>query len=116
AFDKVEQDSGITGQQYNILRILRGAQPNGHACGDIADRMVEPSPDITRRIDSLEKEGLVVRERSKEDRRVVITRITPKGMALLDKATPILQEAQRCILDRLNKKESEELTRLCEKL
>src|SRR3569623_942029 len=83
-FDRVLQGSGISGEQYNILRILRGVHPEGHACGEIANRMVDRSPDITRRIDGLERQGFVERKRSDHDRRLVITRISQKGLDLVD--------------------------------
>src|SRR4051812_34311289 len=67
--DKAVAEFGISRQQYNILRILKGAKGGGYQCGDIACRMFDRAPDITRRIDALEKEGLVERSRSSEDRR-----------------------------------------------
>jgi len=73
----------LTGTQYNVLRILRGAGPEGLACGGIGDRMITHDPDITRLLDRLEKRGLITRERQSDDRRVVKTRITPKGLELL---------------------------------
>jgi DNA-binding MarR family transcriptional regulator len=75
--------SGITPQQYNVLRILRGAGPAGLPTLEIAERMIEETPGITRLVDRLEARGLVVRERSDEDRRVVACRITPAGGKLL---------------------------------
>jgi DNA-binding MarR family transcriptional regulator len=74
---------GITGTQYNVLRILRGAEPNGLPCTEIGERMVTRDPDVTRLLDRLDRQGLVTRERSAEDRRVVTTRITSKGLELL---------------------------------
>jgi DNA-binding MarR family transcriptional regulator len=74
---------GITGTQYNVLRILRGAEPNGLPCTEIGERMVTRDPDVTRLLDRLDRQGLVTRERSAEDRRVVTTRITGKGLELL---------------------------------
>jgi DNA-binding MarR family transcriptional regulator len=74
---------GVTGTQYNVLRILRGAEPVGLPCSEVASRMVTRDPDVTRLLDRLDKQGLVTRERSAEDRRVVTTRITPKGLELL---------------------------------
>lgn len=74
---------GITGTQYNVLRILRGAEPQGLPCSEIASRMVTRDPDVTRLLDRLDKGGLVTRERSAEDRRVVTTRITTRGLELL---------------------------------
>ena len=73
----------ITLQQYNVLRILRGARPDGLCTLTIAGRMIEQAPGITRLIDRLEAKQLVVRVRSAEDRRQVWCRITPAGLRLL---------------------------------
>lgn len=68
---------------FNVLRILRGAGDEGLTCGEIADRLIQHDPDITRLLDRLEKRTLVERHRSTTDRRVVRTRITSPGLALL---------------------------------
>jgi len=68
--------AGLTGAQYNVLRILRGAEPEGLACKGIGDRMISHDPDMTRLLDRMEK-------RQTDDRRVVKTRITPQGLSLL---------------------------------
>ena len=73
----------ISPTQYNVLRILRGAHPDGLTCGGIGERMIRQDPDITRLVDRMIKRGLVDRERDEKDRRVVITRITQKGLDLL---------------------------------
>ena len=75
--------SGLTGAQYNVLRILRGAEPEGLPCKGIGDRMISHDPDMTRLLDRMEKHGLITRERQTDDRRVVKTRITPQGLSLL---------------------------------
>jgi MarR family transcriptional regulator, organic hydroperoxide resistance regulator len=75
--------NGLTGAQYNVLRILRGAEPGGLACSDIADRMISHDPDMTRLLDRMEKRALITRQRQKDDRRVVKTRVTPDGLTLL---------------------------------
>jgi DNA-binding MarR family transcriptional regulator len=75
--------SGLSATQYNVLRILRGAEPAGLACRAIGDRMISHDPDITRLLDRMEKRGLITRERQTDDRRVVKTRITPAGLAAL---------------------------------
>jgi len=75
--------AGLTGAQYNVLRILRGAEPEGLACRAIGDRMISHDPDMTRLLDRMEKRGLITRERQTDDRRVVKTRITPQGLSLL---------------------------------
>ncbi len=75
--------AGFTGAQYNVLRILRGAEPEGLPCRGIGDRMISRDPDITRLLDRMEKRGLITRERQTDDRRVVKTRITPQALSLL---------------------------------
>jgi len=75
--------SGLTGAQYNVLRILRGAEPEGLPCRGIGDRMISHDPDMTRLLDRLEKRGLITRARQTDDRRVVKTRITPQALSLL---------------------------------
>lgn len=72
----------LSATQYNMLRILRGAGPEGLTCSQATERMLTPDPDVTRLLDRMESRGLIARERSKEDRRVVITRITAEGLAL----------------------------------
>jgi DNA-binding MarR family transcriptional regulator len=74
---------GLTGTQYNVLRILRGAEPEGLACRGIGERMISHDPDMTRLLDRMEKRGLISRQRQTDDRRVIKTRITPAGLALL---------------------------------
>ncbi len=75
--------SGLTGAQYNVLRILRGAEPAGLPCRGIGDRMISHDPDMTRLLDRLEKRGLITRMRQTDDRRVVKTRIMPQALRLL---------------------------------
>ena len=75
--------AGLTGAQYNVLRILRGAEPEGLPCRGISDRMISHDPDMTRLLDRMEKRGLITRERQIDDRRVVKTRITPQALRLL---------------------------------
>jgi DNA-binding MarR family transcriptional regulator len=75
--------AGLTGAQYNVLRILRGAEPSGLACRAIGERMISHDPDMTRLLDRMEKLGLITRERQSDDRRVVKTRITLQGLSLL---------------------------------
>jgi len=74
---------GLSPAQYNVLRILRGAGPDGLACRQIGERMITRDPDITRLLDRLEERGLVTRNRDRADRRVITTRITEKGLRLL---------------------------------
>ena len=77
------KEHGVTAPQYNVLRILRGAGPDGLTGTGLAGAMITRVPDVTRLVDRLEKVGLVRRERCREDRRVVHVRIEPAGLALL---------------------------------
>jgi DNA-binding MarR family transcriptional regulator len=115
-FTKACAEHGISHQQYNILRILRGVHPQGHPCGEIAERMLSRAPDITRRLDRLVKLGLVQRDRLDDDRRVVITKITDKGLELLKGMDAQVQRSHSVISDRLSEEECLELSRLCEKI
>jgi DNA-binding MarR family transcriptional regulator len=74
---------GLSPAQYNVLRILRGAEPDGLACREIGARMITRDPDVTRLLDRLEDRALVARSRERADRRVITTRITAKGLHLL---------------------------------
>jgi DNA-binding MarR family transcriptional regulator len=82
--EQLVKASGLTGAQYNVLRILRGAEPEGLACRAIGERMISHDPDMTRLLDRMEKHRLITRARQTDDRRVVKTRITRKGLGLLE--------------------------------
>jgi DNA-binding MarR family transcriptional regulator len=69
--------------QYNVLRILRGAGPEGATCGEVIDRLIQRDPDVTRLLDRLERRGLIDRGRDSRDRRIVRTRITARGLEML---------------------------------
>src|SRR5208283_878171 len=77
------KEFGLTGTQYNALRILRGAGPEGLPCREIGERMITHDPDITRLLNRLEDRGFVARTRAKQDRRVIYGRITAAGLKLL---------------------------------
>jgi DNA-binding MarR family transcriptional regulator len=100
---------GITGQQYNVLRILRGAGEKGLPTLDIAERMIEQTPGITRLIDRLEVKALVSRKRCETDRRQVFCIITKKGLELIDKLGGPLRVAEEEALGMLGKKGLEQL-------
>jgi MarR family transcriptional regulator, organic hydroperoxide resistance regulator len=88
---------GLSATQYNVLRILRGAGDAGVTCKDVASRMLTRDPDITRLMDRLEKRGLLTRDRAKEDRRFVTTRLTPAGLDMvnqLDRPVEQLHQSQ----------------------
>ena len=81
---------GLTPTQYNALRILRGSEPNGLCRNEIRDRLITRVPDVTRLLDRLADMGLVVRGREDDDRRLVRTRITRKGLELIAPLDEIL--------------------------
>jgi DNA-binding MarR family transcriptional regulator len=83
--EQLFKSTGLTGAQYNVLRILRGAEPEGLLCRGIGERMISRDPDITRLLDRMESHSLITRERQREDRRVIMTRITAEGLKLLKK-------------------------------
>src|ERR1700694_935671 len=74
---RVIEPHGITLQQYNVLRILRGAGEEGLPTLVIGERMIEQTPGVTRLLDRLEAKGLVARCRGESDRRQVFCRLTP---------------------------------------
>jgi DNA-binding MarR family transcriptional regulator len=92
---------GLTGAQYNVLRILRGAEPHGLACSDIAERMISHDPDMTRLLDRMEKRALITRQRQQQDRRVVKTRITADGLQLLRRLDQPVRELHKRQFQRL---------------
>ena len=89
---------GLSPTQYNALRILRGAGDQGRACSEIAERMINRDPDITRLVDRLERRGFAVRSREGQDRRVITTRITPAGLELLQTLDGPVEEFNRKML------------------
>src|SRR5207244_11444757 len=103
---------GISPTQYNALRILRGAKDEGRSCSEIAERMINRDPDITRLVDRLERRGLVVRSREGRDRRVIITRITPAGLELLRGLDRPTEEFNRRSLAHLGQKDLRTLVQL----
>lgn len=105
--------AGITQQQYNVLRILRGAGPEGLPTLCIADRMVQRTPGITRLIDRLKKKGWVERSRATGDRRQVVCTITDSGLQLLGELDGPIQQEDDEALSMLN---DVELTQLIDML
>jgi DNA-binding MarR family transcriptional regulator len=104
----------LTNNQYNVLRILRGSHPAKLACSDIAERMIDRDPDITRLIDRLEKRGLVKRIRSRRDRRVVEVNITDKGLALVRGLDAHVQRMPKALLGHLGVERLRQLGSLLE--
>ena len=90
---RVSEPHGITFQQYNVLRILRGAGEAGLPTLEIGERMVEQTPGVTRLLNRLEAKGLAVRSRGEIDHRQVICRLTPEGRQLLGRLDPEMEGA-----------------------
>lgn len=101
-FARVMEPHGISGQQFNVLHILRGARPERLPTLEIAERMIEQAPGITRLLDRLEKKGLVKRERCASDRRQVLCEITPRGLALLEELDEPVARAEREFMGALS--------------
>jgi DNA-binding MarR family transcriptional regulator len=99
----------LSGTQYNILRILRGAGEKGLACREVGGRLISRDPDMTRLLDRMESRGLIVRARETSDRRVVKTRITAEGLGLLAELDQPVEEAHRRQLGHLPAKELRQL-------
>ncbi|MGB6974766.1 MAG: MarR family transcriptional regulator [Terracidiphilus sp.] len=114
AFQHRARPWGITSTQYNVLRILRGAQPQGLNCTAIGDRMITAVPDITRLLARLAALKLIRRQRDKKDRRIVWTRISAAGLDLLRQMDPVILQAPTDLLGHLSKKDLAEFTRLLE--
>ncbi|RMH15969.1 MAG: MarR family transcriptional regulator [Gemmatimonadetes bacterium] len=100
--DTVVQREGLTAQQYNVLRILRGAGPGGLPTLEIAERMIERTPGVTRLVDRLVDEGYVRRERCERDRRIVYCAITPEGLAVLERLDGPVDAADRLVMRDLD--------------
>jgi DNA-binding MarR family transcriptional regulator len=114
--DNLCNDFKITHAQFNVLRILKGAHTGGYPRGEIIKRMVEPAPDVTRLIDRLVDDGLVERFLSDEDRRLSMARITKKGISLLTKINPKVDELLVEYSSSLSKSEKETVSNILEKL
>ncbi len=106
------KSEGLSAPLHNILRILRGAEPEGLPSLEIANRMVTRVPDITRLVDRLENLELARRERSKTDRRVVRVRITAKGIKKIEDLGPRVLEIHRQHFADFTRTELKNLNRL----
>ncbi len=105
---------GITSTQYNVLRILRGAQPQGLTCTAIGERMITADPDVTRLAARLKAMKLVRQVRDKQDRRVVWNHISAEGLQLLDQMHSTIERSPEEMFSRLTESDRQELIRLLE--
>jgi DNA-binding MarR family transcriptional regulator len=114
AFHRSTREWGVTSTQYNVLRILRGAQPQGLRCSEIGERMITAEPDITRLLARLKALKLIRQQRDRHDRRVVWTQIAESGLKLLKEMDPVILKMPVDLLGHLSKDELSELIRLLE--
>jgi DNA-binding MarR family transcriptional regulator len=112
----VVEPHGITLQQYNVLRILRGGGTDGVPTLEVAERMVEQTPGITRLLDRLEAKGFVKRQRCPKDRRQHLCWITPKSAALLKKLDDPMMQFGEHLMRGLTAEERTALIRLLDAL
>jgi DNA-binding MarR family transcriptional regulator len=108
------KEFGLTGTQYNALRILRGAGPEGLPCREIGERMITRDPDVTRLLDRLEDRGFVERTRAKHDRRVIYGKITAAGLKLLREMDGPLEKFGREMLRHVGQEKLKQLIELLE--
>ncbi len=113
-FGRLFREYGLTSSQYNVLRILRG-EGKPMPSLEIAERLVQVVPAITGLIDRLEKQGLVVRQRCTEDRRVVYVEITEKALGILKQIDKPLTKLHKRLLGHMPRAELKTLSRLLEK-
>ncbi len=106
---------GLTKQQFNILRILRGQHPQPAQVSLLADRMLDKMSNASRLVEKLRLKGLVERTSCEHDRRAVDVRITPEGLRLLEKIDATLLEYEQNF-QTLTEEEARELNRLLDKL
>jgi DNA-binding MarR family transcriptional regulator len=107
---------GLTGTQYNALRILRGAGVEGLPCSEIGERMIAHDPDITRLLDRLEKRGLVERSRGKQDKRVIYGKVTSAGLKLLREMDAPVQKHGTEMLKHVGPQKLKQLIELLEQV
>lgn len=115
-FGGILEPHGLTLQQYNVLRILRGALPEQLPTMEIGERMIERTPGITRLLDRLDRKGLVSRERCAEDRRQVLVGITQGGLALLRRLDEPVDVADEAALAMLSDRQIDQLRRLLDRV
>ncbi|MEM0961622.1 MAG: MarR family transcriptional regulator [Bacteroidota bacterium] len=109
-------DSGVTQAQYNVLRILRGGHPEPYACSEIAGRLLDRTPDVTRLLVRLERQGLVRRQRAEHDRRVVEVEITEAGLELLETLDAPVSDTLERLTAHLDDAELQAISTLLERV
>ncbi len=110
--ERVLKPYGISGTQYNVLRILRGAGVDGLCRNEIGDRLIARMPDVTRLLDRMEEAGLVARQRDTKDRRLVTTRLTDEGLAMVNQLDKPVAESHERQLGHLGAERLQQLIEL----
>jgi DNA-binding MarR family transcriptional regulator len=112
AFESALKPHRVTATQYNVLRILRGAEPDGLCRNEIGTRLVRQVPDVTRLLDRLEEAKLIARTRGGDDRRYVVTRITRTGQKLLEQVQQRIDDIHQEQLGHLDQTQLRKLISL----
>lgn len=115
-FSEVLHPFDLTLQQYNVLRILRGASPEALPTLAIGERMIEKTPGVSRLLDRLEARGLVRRERCDEDRRRVLCMLTERASGILAQLDEPIDRADADCLARLSDQEKSRLIDLTSRI
>ena len=114
--DAACRTQGITHDQYNVLRILRGVHPEGHPRGEISARLISRAPDVTRMLDRLERRGLVRRGWHPKNRRLSMATITDEGLALLAQVDVLIGREHARHTRGLSRAELAGLRRVCQRM
>lgn len=112
----LKRAEGLSISQYNILRILRGAHPKALRVGEVGERMLYRDPDVTRLLDRMARRGLIARERDITDRRQVLVRITPEGLAVAERLDPLADATVQAAMAGLGERDLQTLDRLLDTL
>ncbi len=114
-YSKILKETGVTSEQFNVMRILKGKHPEQMCVKDIASRMIEKNSNVPRIADKLVAKKLVKRTTSKEDKRETVMNLTEKGLQTLETANKIMGEVQAEIIGITNE-EAKLLNELVEKM
>lgn len=115
-FSELLKPYGISSEQFNVLRILRGQEGNPLNMQDIQERMVAKNSNTTRLIDKLLKKELVERNTCSNNRRKIEVKITDNGLRILSELDPIIENHELFFTEKLSNKELETLNKLLEKI
>jgi DNA-binding MarR family transcriptional regulator len=107
---------GVTPAQFNVLRILKGSHPEALTCSEIGNRLLDRTPDVTRLLNRLEKNGLITRTRAEYDRRVVRVGIAVDGLRLLEEINPVVAQRQEKLMSALTEDEKRLLSDMLDRL